>query len=46
LVLRFAYVWENKRRDRLAAQGAIPHIQDAEFMDLTDKQNMEFRYAL
>ncbi|KAI1626348.1 major facilitator superfamily domain-containing protein [Exophiala viscosa] len=46
LLLRFAYVWENKRRDRLAGQGAIPHIQDAEFMDLTDKQNMEFRYAL
>lgn len=46
LVLRGWYVWENKRRDRLAAEGGIPHIQDAEFMDLTDKQNLEFRYAL
>ncbi|OAP57655.1 hypothetical protein AYL99_08393 [Fonsecaea erecta] len=46
LVLRFWYVWENKRRDQLAAAEGYVHVPDTEFMDLTDKQNPEFRYAL
>ncbi|EXJ64983.1 hypothetical protein A1O7_01322 [Cladophialophora yegresii CBS 114405] len=46
LVLRYWYFWENKRRDRVAAAEGYVHVPDAEFMDLTDKQNPEFRYAL
>jgi hypothetical protein len=47
LVLRFVYVWENKRRDGAAAEvGYVEHVHDSEFMDLTDKQNPAFRYAL
>lgn len=42
IILRFYYVWENKRRDRLAAS----HQENIEFLDLTDKENMEFRYSL
>lgn len=37
---------ENKRRDQLAAEGKIPHIENAEFADLTDFQNLNFRYAI
>jgi MFS family permease len=43
LVLRAYYVWENKRRDRLA-DGA--HVANEEFLDLTDKENKNFRYKL
>jgi hypothetical protein len=46
LILRYWYVWENKRRDRVTAAQGYQHVQDVEFMDLTDNQNMEFRYAL
>ncbi|KIW72454.1 hypothetical protein PV04_00645 [Phialophora macrospora] len=45
-VLRYWYVWDNKRRDRVAAAEGYVHVPDTEFMDLTDKQNPEFRYAL
>lgn len=37
---------ENKRRDKLAEQGLIQHEQDSEFADLTDRENLEFRYVL
>ncbi|KAL5116490.1 hypothetical protein ACEQ8H_005611 [Pleosporales sp. CAS-2024a] len=43
LVLRAYYVWENKRRDRLA-DGA--HLPNEEFLDLTDRENKHFRYRL
>lgn len=43
-VLRMYYVWENKRRDRIA--GIVEHKEDVEFLDLTDRENKEFRYRL
>lgn len=46
LVLRYWYVRENTKRNREAAAVGYVHAQDTEFMDLTDKQNPEFRYAL
>lgn len=38
--------WENKRRDKLQAEGKIEEIENVEFLDLTDKQNLMFRYVL
>lgn len=35
------YSWENKRRDRLE-QG---HKENIEFLDLTDRENKEFRVS-
>ncbi|KAK6080011.1 major facilitator superfamily transporter [Seiridium cupressi] len=35
------YSWENKRRDKLASG---EHKENSEFMDLTDRENKEFRY--
>lgn len=47
LVLRFYYIWENKRRDKLVAQGVLGgHQADIEFADVTDRRNKEFRYRL
>ncbi|KAJ9602289.1 hypothetical protein H2200_013144 [Cladophialophora chaetospira] len=46
LLLRYWYLAENKRRDRAAAAEGYGHVANNEFMDLTDKQNSEFRYAL
>lgn len=40
--LRLVYISDNEKRD--AAVG-VPHVQDIEFMDLTDKQNPEFRVS-
>jgi MFS family permease len=40
------YTWENKKRDRKTTVEGARHVKDSEFMDLTDKQNPEFRYAL
>lgn len=37
---------ENKRRDKLAEEGGIQHEENSEFSDLTDKENLEFRYVL
>jgi len=45
LTLRAYYVWENKRRDKLAA-AAGAHEKDVEFADVTDRKNKEFRYRL
>lgn len=36
------YMWQNKRRDKKMA--TMQHRQDVEFADLTDRENMEFRY--
>lgn len=49
LVLRFYLVWENKRRDRLAAAagGEVGTHEGDEFLDMTDKeQKTIFRYML
>jgi len=51
LLLRAYYMWENKRRDKLAAtqqHGILGHghQEDVEFADITDRQNKEFRYRL
>ncbi|KAK1986956.1 major facilitator superfamily transporter [Colletotrichum cereale] len=46
LMLRFYYVWENKRRQRLAENQELGHLKDIEFSDITDRQNKEFRYSL
>lgn len=43
LLLDAWYKWENKRRDKL---GVIDMPPDWEFMDLTDKQNLHFRYLM
>jgi hypothetical protein len=36
------YSWENKRRDSLQ----VEHKENAEFLDLTDRENLEFRVSL
>ncbi|KAG9551710.1 MFS general substrate transporter, partial [Aureobasidium melanogenum] len=46
LMLRFYYVWENKRRDRISEQMGQTHKADIEFADVTDRKNAEFRYRL
>ncbi|GME46979.1 allantoin permease [Neofusicoccum parvum] len=43
VALRFYYIWENKRRDR---RGRESHEKDVAFLDLTDRENVEFRYRL
>ncbi|EOD48648.1 putative allantoate permease protein [Neofusicoccum parvum UCRNP2] len=42
VILRLYYIRENKRRDRLN----VSHQENIEFLDLTDKENLEFRYSL
>lgn len=46
LLLRAYYMWENKRRNKLAAEGVLDHQADIEFADVTDRKNKEFRYRL
>ncbi|KAF6826090.1 allantoate permease [Colletotrichum musicola] len=46
LMLRFYYVWENKRREKLVRSGGPGHLKDVEFSDMTDRVNKEFRYTL
>ncbi|KAI3398084.1 hypothetical protein diail_9837 [Diaporthe ilicicola] len=36
------YTYENRRRDNLMA--GVEHQENSEFLDLTDKENLEFRY--
>jgi hypothetical protein len=43
LLLRAYYVWENKRRDQLIRS---ERVANEEFLDLTDKENKNFRYKL
>ncbi|KAJ5386799.1 hypothetical protein N7509_009340 [Penicillium cosmopolitanum] len=43
-LLRFYYGWENRRRD--ARHEGEVHQENSEFLDLTDRQNREFRYKL
>lgn len=44
----YDYWSENRRRDKLQAEGKlqIPHFENYEFADLTDKENVLFRYTL
>ncbi|KAH8807654.1 permease of the major facilitator superfamily [Xylogone sp. PMI_703] len=47
VILRAINVLENRRRDRAAeARGGISHVENSEFMDLTDGENPEFRYSM
>jgi hypothetical protein len=39
-MLLLYYKWENKRRDQIPQE----HQENIEFLDLTDRQNKEFRY--
>lgn len=44
-VIRCIHVAENKRRDRLRQElgDAYHHVENQEFLDLTDKENLDFR---
>jgi len=42
-LLRFYYSWENRRRD--ARHEGEVHQENSEFLDLTDRQNPEFRVS-
>jgi MFS family permease len=42
LVLRWYYIRENKKRERMGLVGSV----DREFLDLTDRENGAFRYKL
>ncbi|CAH6719770.1 allantoate permease [[Candida] jaroonii] len=37
-----SYAWENKKRDK---RGDKLEVENVEFLDLTDKQNLNFRYS-
>lgn len=43
IILDLLYAWDNKRRDAEPPQDLPPNY---EFLDLTDKQNRNFRYLL
>ncbi|CAN9105351.1 unnamed protein product [Alternaria alternata] len=43
LVLRAYYMWENKKRDK---EDDGRHMENEEFLDLTDRENRRFRYKL
>ncbi|GHJ83705.1 hypothetical protein NliqN6_0107 [Naganishia liquefaciens] len=45
LILRFAFIWENKKKERAAAERGVTHEDMTAFSDLTDKQNPNFRYV-
>jgi hypothetical protein len=45
LFLILVYKGENKKRDQKVAETGTTHVQDIEFMDLTDKENAEFRVS-
>lgn len=40
-ILMTYYAWENRRRDKLT----IEHEENSEFLDLTDRENLEFRVS-
>lgn len=44
VLLKLYYMWENKRRDKNKI--GLEHQENSEFLDLTDKQNKEFRVSL
>lgn len=40
-VLMMYYSWENNRREKLG----LVHQENNEFLDLTDRENLEFRVS-
>ncbi|KAI9806537.1 MAG: hypothetical protein M1833_003724 [Piccolia ochrophora] len=44
LTLRFYYQFDNQKRDKKMA--GKEHMPDVEFLDLTDRENIEFRYRV
>lgn len=44
VLLKFYYMWENQRRDKNKI--GLEHEENSEFLDLTDKQNKEFRVSM
>jgi ACS family allantoate permease-like MFS transporter len=40
---RFLVLWENKRKDR--AQEAAPQVSSTDNIDVTDREDLEFRYV-
>jgi ACS family allantoate permease-like MFS transporter len=46
VLLHFINEAENKKRDRQAEEGSEKHVEGQEFMDLTDGENKQFRYAI
>jgi hypothetical protein len=45
-VLQYYYVTENRKRERLAAEGGNEHKDARGFADVTDRKNKNFRYRL
>ncbi|KAF3901969.1 Sialin [Orbilia brochopaga] len=50
ILLRFYYIYENKRRDRIererVSEDQSDHLSNVEWMNFTDKENLTFRYVL
>lgn len=44
LMLRIALALENRRRDRVQAEQGRRDLDETAFSDLTDKENLNFRY--
>ncbi|KAF8849881.1 hypothetical protein BDZ45DRAFT_752325 [Acephala macrosclerotiorum] len=42
VILRCMFKWEDKRRNE---KGEVVHVRDSEFMNLTDRQNGEYRVS-
>jgi len=45
LLLMWKYAHENRRRDS-SGEGTTSHVVDSEWLDMTDRQNTAFRYAM
>ncbi|KAJ4155413.1 hypothetical protein LMH87_000656 [Akanthomyces muscarius] len=45
MLLRFLNMRANRRRDAAQAAQGYNHVENSEFLDLTDVENPEFRYA-
>lgn len=39
LILRFAFIYENKKKERAAAERGVTHEDITAFSDMTDKEN-------
>ncbi|KAL6244912.1 hypothetical protein RBB50_008440 [Rhinocladiella similis] len=44
VTLRFVIIFENKRRDKVQGEAPAQHYEDRSINDLTDKENLNFRY--
>lgn len=45
MLLRVLNMRANRRRDAAQAAQGYNHVENSEFLDLTDVENPEFRYA-